>query len=54
MANEKCGCGEEHRGSCAGCRLDDLFSYWCQSCQRAVPEKRCPYCGLKAQKRKEE
>lgn len=24
--------------------------YWCETCQRMVPEKRCPNCGLKARK----
>ena len=54
MTDGKCSCGEEHReGGCAGCRAEEIFSYWCKSCLRSVPEKRCPYCGLKTQKKKE-
>jgi len=53
MATKECGCGDhEKEGSCAACRREDLFSYWCKSCNRSVPEKRCPYCGLKAQRKK--
>lgn len=26
------------------------FSYWCETCQQQIPEKRCPGCGLKARK----
>lgn len=54
MAENKCGCGDEkHEGGCQGCRMDDIFSYWCESCNRAVAEKRCPYCGLKAKRKKD-
>ena len=49
----KCGCGgDKHEESCAACRRDDIFSYWCKTCNRSVSEKRCPYCGLKAQKKR--
>jgi predicted RNA-binding protein with PUA domain len=53
MSAEKCGCGghKEEQG-CQGCQADAIFIYWCDSCQRSVAEKRCPYCGLKAQKKK--
>lgn len=52
---DKEGCREEgHKGcGCGVCRRDAIFSYWCSSCNRSVAEKRCPYCGLKAQKKKE-
>jgi hypothetical protein len=55
MAKDECGCGSQKgdsgEQSCAGCRGDEVFPYWCSSCNRAVADKRCPYCGLKAQKR---
>lgn len=56
MTAEKCQCAGGHPdpGSCAACRVEEeLFSYWCQTCKRQVAEKRCPYCGLKAQKKKD-
>jgi len=53
MATKNCGCaGHEAGGSCAACSAGDIFSYWCKTCSRSVPEKRCPYCGLKTQKKK--
>jgi predicted RNA-binding protein with PUA domain len=52
MAQEKCGCGGEHQG-CQACGADAIFSYWCETCQRSVAEKRCPYCGLKTQRKRE-
>jgi predicted RNA-binding protein with PUA domain len=53
MEPSKCGCGGKHEPSeCAACRGEDVFAYWCDSCERSVPEKRCPYCGLKARKKK--
>ena len=30
-----------------GCKL---LPFWCEACQIAVAEKRCPLCGLKAKK----
>jgi hypothetical protein len=52
MTKSKCGCGGGHdKGSCAAC-LSEQESYWCQTCNRPVPDKRCPFCGLKAQKRR--
>jgi hypothetical protein len=54
MAEKKCGCGEDHgQGGCAGCDSEQVFSYYCESCERSVPEKRCPYCGLKARKKRD-
>jgi len=44
-------CGE---GSCSGCPGEEVFGFWCGSCQRSVPEKRCPYCGLKARKKRQD
>ena len=53
MEQKKCGCGEEHRqGSCAACPGEEVLSFWCDSCERPVPEKRCPYCGLKARRKR--
>ena len=43
-------CGEE---GCAACRSEEIFAFWCGSCERSVPEKRCPYCGLKARKKRQ-
>lgn len=54
MATDKCGCGgHEDQGSCASCHADDIFGYWCDTCSRSVPAKRCPYCGLKTQRKKD-
>jgi predicted RNA-binding protein with PUA domain len=56
MTTKKCACGagkgEKDEASCAVCDMDDIFFYWCSSCNRSVAEKRCPYCGLKAQKKR--
>jgi predicted RNA-binding protein with PUA domain len=53
MEPNKCACGkEDQQESCAVCRSEEIFSYWCDSCERSVPEKRCPYCGLKARKKR--
>ena len=30
------------------------LAYWCEVCQQQVPEKRCPLCGLKARKMRQE
>jgi len=35
---------------CATCGKRAQLPYWCEVCGRAVAEKRCPYCGLKARK----
>jgi len=54
MKSKKCGCSAEQRqGSCPGCHGEEVFSFWCDSCERSVPEKRCPYCGLKARKKRQ-
>lgn len=52
MAEKGCSCGEKHEGGCAGCAMEEIFSYWCESCKRSVPEKRCPYCGLKSKRKR--
>ncbi|HBG08213.1 MAG TPA: hypothetical protein DDY22_22350 [Geobacter sp.] len=54
MTNNRCNCGDhKDQGSCAACHIDDnAVSYWCQTCSRPVPDKRCPYCGLKSQRKK--
>lgn len=55
MTSDKCGCGgDREKESCAVCLIgQELLSYWCQTCRVAVPEKRCPHCGLKAQKKRD-
>ncbi|HJV34101.1 hypothetical protein [Geomonas sp.] len=53
VANEQgCGCGEKHDG-CAACGMENLLSYWCDTCKRGVPDKRCPHCGLKSRRKKD-
>jgi tetratricopeptide (TPR) repeat protein len=50
VTSDKCtGCKTETHGDCRSCG-DAEPSYWCPNCNRAVAEKRCPLCGLKAQK----
>lgn len=46
-------CDHKEQEGCAACRSDEIFAYWCETCQRSLPEKRCPYCGLKTRKKKE-
>lgn len=48
--NCECGAGKE-QGTCEACRREEIFTYWCKTCNRSVSEKRCPYCGLKAQRK---
>ncbi|MBJ6725650.1 hypothetical protein [Geomesophilobacter sediminis] len=52
MEKEKCGCGVGHETSGCGSCADNIFRYWCETCGRAVAEKRCPFCGLKARSRR--
>ena len=53
MDQKKCGCGDGHKQEgCSGCSGEQVFAFWCESCERSVPEKRCPYCGLKARKKR--
>ena len=54
MVGDKCACSEKPvPGGCAACHSEEIFPFWCDSCERSVPEKRCPYCGLKARKKKQ-
>ncbi len=50
MANQKCTCGEKPGGVCPVCGERELPGYWCDVCERAVADKRCPLCGLKTRK----
>ena len=51
MADRECTCGKIKPGEpCPACRERESLPYWCDSCERAVAEKRCPLCGLKARK----
>lgn len=53
MATKQSGCSDKegHEG-CAACRSEEIFAYWCKTCNRSVAEKRCPHCGLKTQKKR--
>lgn len=52
MTKKKCECGAEKRqGTCEACRADEIFVYWCKTCNTSVPDKRCPHCGLKTQRK---
>ena len=48
LSNGACPCGATAT-SCPFCAGQEL-PYWCDTCRRAVAEKRCPLCGLKARK----
>jgi predicted RNA-binding protein with PUA domain len=41
---------ERGKAVCAARGGRQPLPYWCEVCERAVPEKRCPYCGLKAKR----
>lgn len=48
---EECGCYDKRpETTCRTCGTDTPLPYWCETCERLVPEKRCPCCGLKARK----
>ncbi|OGU00699.1 MAG: hypothetical protein A2079_00495 [Geobacteraceae bacterium GWC2_48_7] len=47
---EECCSGKNTDKKCRECESGTTLPYWCETCQRLVPEKRCPYCGLKARK----
>jgi hypothetical protein len=52
-SDPNCDCNAAKREeACQACRAEATFTYWCKSCNRPVSEKRCPHCGLKAQKKK--
>jgi Zn ribbon nucleic-acid-binding protein len=36
--------------ACPWCDQGIALPYWCETCERLVPEKRCLGCGLKARK----
>jgi predicted RNA-binding protein with PUA domain len=36
--------------TCPLCDPGGALPYWCETCERLVPEKRCLGCGLKARK----
>jgi hypothetical protein len=36
--------------TCLLCDQGIALPYWCETCERLVPEKRCLGCGLKARK----
>jgi len=51
MDREACSCRDEGmETTCRFCGNDTPLPYWCETCQRLVPEKRCQCCGLKARK----
>lgn len=51
MDSKPCGCGGVEPGEvCPVCGKGEFPRYWCEACQRAVADKRCPLCGLKARK----
>ncbi|WP_198134531.1 hypothetical protein [Geotalea uraniireducens] len=51
MADRECTCGNSKPAEvCRVCRDRENLQYWCESCEQAVVEKRCPLCGLKARK----
>jgi len=41
---------EQPDAACKSCRKGEPLLYWCEVCAKAVAEKRCPSCGLKARK----
>ncbi|GAM09580.1 hypothetical protein OR1_01860 [Geobacter sp. OR-1] len=52
MNPERCACDEKTSDKCRICQEEQLPLYWCERCNQAVPEKRCPLCGLKARRMK--
>ena len=51
MDREECSGKEKKTGkTCPLCDQDIALPYWCETCERLVPEKRCLGCGLKARK----
>ena len=40
----------EKEVGCPLCDQGSALPYWCETCERLVPEKRCLGCGLKARK----
>ena len=51
MTDKPCTCsGEQKRDICLECGGVTAPGYWCETCKKAVPDKRCPLWGLKAKK----
>jgi|GEM_PF-1745270 len=51
MDRQGCNCNKvKNEMTCKGCDNEMPLSFWCETCQLLVPEKRCPSCGLKAKK----
>ena len=51
MTDELHKCTDEKAGNiCGSCEKKPQYHYWCEVCEKAVEEKRCPFCGLKARK----
>ena len=51
MDKEGCNCNDKDAGkTCRLCDQGISLPYWCETCERLVPEKRCLGCGLKARK----
>ena len=48
-------CGEKAaEPACTLCQKRVMARYWCATCGQVVTEKRCPLCGLKARRIREE
>jgi len=52
--DECCNAGREEELSCQFCAKLAGLRYWCEVCERPVAEKRCPFCGLKARRMRDE
>jgi hypothetical protein len=52
MKSERSECEEKSCDKCQNCQEDELLLYWCEQCNQAIAEKRCPLCGLKARRMK--
>jgi hypothetical protein len=51
MTAKPCTCSGGQKGDiCLECGGMTTLGYWCETCKKAVPDKRCPLCGLKAKK----
>jgi Zn finger protein HypA/HybF involved in hydrogenase expression len=51
MTGVKSACGGGKSGeACQLCGSKEPPRYWCEVCEQAVPDKRCPLCGLKTRK----
>ncbi len=51
METKECDCCEKNNwNACGKCVIKELPQYWCETCGKQLPEKRCPDCGLKSRK----